>query len=64
MDKNIKGLIVIGSLALFTQVFSVLNSSRINLDNKNTCVRFIYKRNFEFGETKEQARANAYEYCK
>ena len=39
MNNKIKALILIGSIALFSEFFRLVNSTRINLDNKNLCVK-------------------------
>ena len=35
----LKALILIGSIALFSEVFRLVNSARVNLNNKNLCVK-------------------------
>ena len=69
MNNKIKALILIGAIALFTEVFRLVNSARINLDNKNLCVKQYKKYNkkqfmFQDKEGKELIDAAAYESCK
>ena len=70
MNSKIKTLILIGAIALFTEVFRLVNSTRINLDNKNACVKTQFKKYREsktitgYDEyTKKEARAIAYADC-
>ena len=64
MNSKIKLLIFIGAIALFTEVFRLVNSARVNLDNKNSCVKghitYFKNKNFE----KYMIRPSAYEACK
>ena len=69
MNSKIKTLILIGAIALFTEVFRLVNSTRINLDNKNLCVK-QYKKYFreqvpyDDKEGKGIIHADAYIECK
>ena len=70
MNSKIKLLILIGAIALFTEVFRLVNSARVNLDNKNLCVKQYKKFNknqaikFQDEEGKKMIDAAAYEACK
>ena len=69
MNSKIKLLILIGAIALFTEVFRLVNSARVNLDNKNLCVKQYkkYHKNqamFQDEEGKKMIDAAAYEACK
>ena len=69
MNNKIKALILIGAIALFTEVFRLVNSARVNLDNKNLCVKQskkFHKKQFMFQdkENKELIDATAFESCK
>ena len=69
MNSKIKLLILIGAIALFTEVFRLVNSARVNLDNKNLCVKQYKKYNknqamFQDEEGKKMINAAAYEACK
>ena len=69
MNSKIKLLILIGAIALFTEVFRLVNSARVNLDNKNLCVKQYKKYNknqamFQDEEYKKMIDAIAYESCK
>ena len=64
MNNKIKALILIGAIAFFTEVFRLVNSARVNLDNKNSCVKG-YKTYFKNkGFEKYMIRPSAYEACK
>ena len=70
MNNKIKTLILIGAISLFTEVFRLVNSARVDLDNKNACVKTQFKKYREsktytgYDEyTKKEARAYAYSDC-
>ena len=69
MNKKIKALILIGSIALFSEFFRLVNSTRINLDNKNLCVKqykkFLGNLNaYDDKNGKGLLHADAYKECK
>ena len=69
MNSKIKTLILIGAIALFTEVFRLVNSARVNLDNKNLCVKQYKKYHksqlmFQDEEYKIIKDAAAYIECK
>jgi len=69
MNSKIKLLIFIGAIALFTEVFRLVNSARVNLDNKNLCVKQYKKYHksqlmFQDEEFKKIKDAAAYIECK
>tara|TARA_B100000242_G_scaffold235602_1_gene175475 strand:+ start:1234 stop:1458 length:225 start_codon:yes stop_codon:yes gene_type:complete len=70
MSKYLKVFIFVGSLVLFTEVFRLINSARVDLDNKNARVKTQFKKyrasqSLMGGNeyTKEEARAYAYSDC-
>ena len=64
MSKYLKVFIFVGSLVLFTGVFRLINSARVNLDNKNTCVQNRVKFYLENKYTTEESKAFGYQDCK
>ena len=64
MNNKIKALILIGSIALFSEVFRLVNSARVNLDNKNVCVKYTVKELLEYGNTNEFSKRIGYIECK
>jgi len=64
MSKYLKVFIFVGSLVLFTGVFRLINSARVNLDNKNTCVQNRVKFYLENNYTTEESKAFGYQDCK
>ena len=69
MNNKIKALILIGSIALFSEFFRLVNLTRINLDNKNLCVKQTKKylgkqMAFQDEEKKGMLHAEAYIACK
>ena len=66
----LKALILIGSIALFTEVFRLAYFARINEASKYICIKDQYKEyrdNFVNGKrqySKEKSRAYAYSDCK
>ena len=69
MNNKIKALILIGAIAFFTEVFRLVNSARVNLDNKNLCVKQYKKYTksqlmFQDEEYKIIKDAAAYIECK
>ena len=64
MSKYLKVFIFVGSLVLFTGVFRLINSARVNLDNKNTCVQNRVKSYLENDYyTTEESKAFGYKEC-
>ena len=70
MNNKIKAFILIGSISLFIEIFRLVNTARVNLDNKNVCVKTQFKKYRESQSlmggneyTKEEARAYAYSDC-
>ena len=71
MNNKIKALILIGSISLFSEVFRLVNSARVDLDNKNACVQYSFKKYVEDEDliyggkkyTEEESRAFAYTDC-
>ena len=64
MNNKIKALILIGAIAFFTEVFRLVNSARVNLDNKNNCVKGYETYFKNKGYEKYMIRPSAYEACK
>tara|TARA_R100001440_G_C2465627_1_gene110727 strand:+ start:48 stop:242 length:195 start_codon:yes stop_codon:yes gene_type:complete len=64
MDNKIKVFILIGSLALFTEVFRLAYFARINEASKYICIKDQYKEYRETGYAKEKSRSYAYQDCK
>ena len=59
----LKALILIGSVALFSEVFRLVKTARVNLENKNTCLEEIYEKYLEKEYTKDYSRARAFMDC-
>ena len=59
----LKALILIGSVALFSEVFRLVKTARVNLENKNTCLEKIYKKYLEIGYTRYFSKALTYVDC-
>tara|TARA_Y100000589_G_C26861373_1_gene510085 strand:+ start:292 stop:609 length:318 start_codon:yes stop_codon:yes gene_type:complete len=56
-------LLLVGAFVLLFEIYSLVNSARINLDNKNNCVK-QYEKFFESqGYEKYMIRASAYKEC-
>ena len=65
MNSKIKLLILIGAIALFTEVFRLVNSARVKLDHQNACIQYAYDKYTEDNwKTKKEARALAYIDCR
>ena len=69
MNNKIKLLILIGSIALFFEVFRLVYSARIDLNNKNICVnqfKKYFKNQYQYAneEIKGLLQADAYKECK
>ena len=65
MNNKIKVLILIGSIALFTEVFRLVYFARINEASKYICIKDQYKEYREGGRySKEKSRSYAYSDCK
>ena len=63
MSKYLKVFIFVGSLVLFTGVFRLINSARVNLDNKNACVKWTTKEFLRNEYSNESSRALGYKEC-
>ena len=63
MNNKIKALILIGSIVLFSEVFRLIKTARVNLENKNTCLEEMYNKYIEKEYTKDYSKALAYVYC-
>ena len=70
MSKYLKVFILVGSLALFTEVFRLVYFARINEASKYICIKDQYKEyrdQFIYGKrrySKEKSRSYAYSDCK
>tara|TARA_R100000773_G_scaffold22349_1_gene19723 strand:+ start:1656 stop:1859 length:204 start_codon:yes stop_codon:yes gene_type:complete len=64
MNSKIKLLIIIGAIALFTEVFRLVNSARVTNDHQNACIQHAYNELIKNTyKTKKEARAYAYIDC-
>mgnify|MGYP001182760446 CR=1 FL=1 len=61
MNNYIKTLIIIGSIVLFSEVFRLVNSARIDLNNKNVCVK-KFKKYYESEWADDETMQEAYAY--
>ena len=69
MNNKIKALILIGSVALFSEVFRLVYLARVDLNNKNLCVKQYkkyFKNQYQYNddEMKGLLQADAYKECK
>ncbi len=63
MNSKIKALILLVSVVLFTEVFRLVKTARVNLKNKNNCQEQIYNKYIEKGYTRDYSKALAYVDC-
>ena len=70
MSKYLKVFILVGSLALFSEVFRLVYFARINEASKYICIKDQYKEyrnqilNGKIRYSKEKSRSYAYSDCK
>ena len=64
MSRYLKVFVLVGSLALFTEVFRLVYFAIINEASKYICIKDQYKEYRETGYSKEKSRSYAYQDCK
>ena len=60
MKSKIKALILIASVVLFTEVFRLVKTARVNLENKNNFQEQINNKYMEKRYTRDYPKALAY----